>query len=68
MLNEHFREMARQAYEKYDDDEFAEAMTHAVDATTQLSKALAANNAPRASAAFALVAKSCKDCHYDWRD
>jgi len=68
MLHEHFREMARQSYEKYDDAEFDEAMTHAVDVTGQLATALGDGNGARASEAFALVGKSCKSCHYDWRN
>jgi hypothetical protein len=68
ILNEHFREMTRHEYEGYAAAEFTEALTHAVDVTAQLSKALAASDSDAASKAFALVGRSCKNCHHDWRD
>lgn len=68
MLYEGIREMGRQRYDGFDDPEFAKRLAASEAAGRELLEALRAPDPEAASAAAERLRKSCKDCHFDWRN
>jgi len=68
ILHEHIRELARQTFDGYDENDFAERNREAVNTSVQLVGALRESNHPAATAALDRLRKSCKTCHQHWRN